>query len=52
MDTFNIAETLGTFAGDITSQVTAAGPVIAGVVVSVAGLTIGIKYLKKFIAKL
>lgn len=49
---FDITGTLTEFAGEITGQVATAGPVIAGVVVSVAGLTIGLKYLKKFTAKL
>lgn len=52
MEGFDIVTTLTTFAGDITSDVTAAAPIIAGVVVAFAGVTVGIKYLKKLIAKL
>lgn len=52
MDGFDIAGTLTTFASDITAQVGEATPIIAGVVVAVAGMSLGIKFLKKFIAKI
>lgn len=50
MDT-NAIETLTTFAADYTSQISAAAPIVIGVAVAWAGLNVGVKIVKKLLAK-
>lgn len=52
MEGFDIVTTLTTFSDGIISDITAAAPIVASVVVAFAGLSVGIKYLKKLIVKL
>ena len=43
--------TLTTFATDYTGQIASATPIVIGVVVAWAGLNVGVKIVKKLLAK-
>lgn len=44
-------ETLTTFASDYTTQIGSATPIVIGVAVAWAGLNVGVKLVKKLLAK-
>lgn len=52
MELVDISGTLTTLVADFTTQITAAAPIILGAIVLVAGVNLGLKWVKKLTSKI